>query len=109
MIVKNKKIYFFSLILSEIALTVAECIYPGKFVKYARGDLLVTRWAAFSVFVPNPNGKHRIGRSIDKKAFLEWFSLNLVPEFHIENEKNKDKQTEEVKEIEKEEEKIENN
>jgi hypothetical protein len=63
-------------------ITTAEAVYPGKFVKFVRGRLLIHEWAGFSSFVPDPMGNHRIGLSmIDKTAFLDFFGNALIPHF----------------------------
>eukprot|EP01128_Nolandella_sp_AFSM9_P007467 TRINITY_DN409_c0_g1_i1.p1 TRINITY_DN409_c0_g1~~TRINITY_DN409_c0_g1_i1.p1 ORF type:complete len:490 (-),score=86.35 TRINITY_DN409_c0_g1_i1:95-1522(-) len=61
------------------ALTVAEAVYPGKFVKYERGHILIHRWAGFTSFVPDPLGRHRLSTSVDHLGFLKWFTSQILP------------------------------
>jgi inosine-uridine nucleoside N-ribohydrolase len=62
------------------ALTVAEAIYPERFVEYTEpGNLMVHEWAAFATFVCGDGGPHRIGRAVDAGPFLEMMSSCLSP------------------------------
>ena len=58
------------------ALTVAEAIHPGRFVKYVRGRISVHSDGATS-FSLEPDGPHRVGIDVDKEAFLEWMVPRL--------------------------------
>lgn len=60
------------------ALTVAEAIYPDRFVKYARGHLMIHEWAGFSTFVLDEAGPHRIGVTVAAEEFLEFLSAALT-------------------------------
>ena len=62
------------------ALSTAEAVYPGKFVKYVKGRVMIHEWAGFVSFVLDSNGNHEIGMEVDKDQFLKFFSENLVKE-----------------------------
>jgi hypothetical protein len=76
-------------------LTVAEAVYPGfffcltiflltgRFVKYARGHLMIHEWAGFPTFVLDPKGPHRIGVSISDDDFLMFLTKYLLPTMYI--------------------------
>eukprot|EP01114_Cavostelium_apophysatum_P019209 TRINITY_DN6127_c0_g1_i2.p1 TRINITY_DN6127_c0_g1~~TRINITY_DN6127_c0_g1_i2.p1 ORF type:complete len:420 (-),score=57.91 TRINITY_DN6127_c0_g1_i2:975-2234(-) len=70
------------------ALTVAEAIYPGRFVEYATGHLLIHEWAGFSSFVPDPNGPHKIGVSVKVTEFMEFMTNALL----LRSEEYRDKE-----------------
>lgn len=62
------------------ALTVAEAVYPGRFVTPTpAGYLLVHRWAAFGTFVPRAGGPHRLSAAVDRAAFLPFLTAHLRP------------------------------
>lgn len=62
------------------ALTVAEAVYPGRFVTPTpAGHLLVHRWAAFGTFVPRAGGPHRLSAAVDHAAFLPFLTGHLRP------------------------------
>jgi inosine-uridine nucleoside N-ribohydrolase len=61
-------------------LTVAEAMFPGRFVTFSPpGHLLVHEWAAFSSFVCAPGGPHRIARAVEREPFIELMSASLRP------------------------------
>jgi len=41
-------------------------------------------WAAFTSFVADPKGPHRIGIDIDSLSFLNWFTKNMMPDFALD-------------------------
>jgi len=49
-----------------------------------RGHLMVHEWAAFTTFVADPNGPHRIGASVNAVGFLTWFTKQMIPQFPLE-------------------------
>lgn len=61
------------------ALTLAEAIYPSRFIKYVRGYVVIHEWAAFSTFIPHPDGPHEMGESVDSAAFMAWLRALLAP------------------------------
>jgi hypothetical protein len=78
-------------------LTVGESVYPGRFVQYARGHLMIHEWAGFSSFVLDPLGPHRIGVSVQRDAFLNFLSEHLTRDLvseHQEGDKDKKKMEE---------------
>ena len=46
-------------------ITTAEAVYPGQYVNFVRGRLLIHEWAGFSAFVLDPLGNHRIGKKVE--------------------------------------------
>ncbi|MGC4115142.1 MAG: nucleoside hydrolase [Myxococcales bacterium] len=63
-------------------LTVAEAIYPRRFLQFsAPGHLLVHEWAGFSTFVCGAGGPHRLARTVDAGGFLELLGRRLVPRY----------------------------
>jgi purine nucleosidase len=61
-------------------LTVAEAVYPGRFVEFSEpGCLMVHEWAAFGTFACVPGGKHRMARSVGARPFLDFLSRHLAP------------------------------
>jgi inosine-uridine nucleoside N-ribohydrolase len=61
-------------------LTVAEAMFPGRFVTFSPpGHLLVHEWAAFSSFVCCPGGPHRIASAVERNPFIELLSAALRP------------------------------
>lgn len=66
------------------ALTVAEAVYPERFVEYTEpGHLMIHEWAAFSTFVCSEEGPHRIGRTVRARPFLEMLGSCLMPPENI--------------------------
>ncbi len=62
------------------ALTVAESIYPGRFLDFtAQGHLVVHEWAGFSSFVCAPGGPHRLATAVRADPFVEFLSKRLHP------------------------------
>ena len=60
------------------ALTVAEAVYPGRFLDFTSpGHLLVHEWAGFSTFVRVPGGPHRLGMAVQADPFIEFLSERL--------------------------------
>jgi len=61
------------------ALATAEAVYPGKFVEYVRGHVLIHEWAGFSSFVEDPTGPHRIGVAQKNTVeFLKFMSEKIL-------------------------------
>ncbi|KAJ6235720.1 inosine-uridine preferring nucleoside hydrolase [Anaeramoeba flamelloides] len=60
-------------------LTTTECIYPSRFIKYARGYMRITP-KGNSEFIWDPvNGNHYIGSQFrHPKIWLKWFSYSLL-------------------------------
>jgi hypothetical protein len=48
-------------------------------MKFARGWVIIHEWAAFSTFIPDPDGPHEIGESIEAAKFMEWLRPQLAP------------------------------
>eukprot|EP01122_Echinamoeba_exundans_P008116 TRINITY_DN262_c0_g2_i1.p1 TRINITY_DN262_c0_g2~~TRINITY_DN262_c0_g2_i1.p1 ORF type:complete len:442 (+),score=63.46 TRINITY_DN262_c0_g2_i1:137-1462(+) len=61
------------------ALTLVEAIYPHRYMKFVRGWVIIHEWAAFSTFIPDPDGPHEIGESIEAAKFMEWLRPLLAP------------------------------
>lgn len=57
-------------------LTVAEAA-GETFVTYSPG-LMTVEPDATTVFVPDPNGRHRLGATVDAEEFLRWLSPRLL-------------------------------
>lgn len=61
------------------ALTVAEAIYPDRFVQFNEpGQLMIHEWAGFATFVFDKHGLHRLGRTVEADNFLRFFSETLM-------------------------------
>ena len=61
------------------ALTVAEAVYPGRFVGFgARGHLLIHAWAGFATFVPSSEGPHRLASTVQARPFIDFLSGHLL-------------------------------
>ena len=60
-------------------LTVAEAVYPDRFMKFKEGFLMVHEWGAFPTFVTQPGGPHRIGCEVEKDLFLQFLTKYLRP------------------------------
>jgi inosine-uridine nucleoside N-ribohydrolase len=60
-------------------LALLEAIYPGKYVQYSQGHLLIHEYAGFSSFVADPLGPHRIGivLKVESNEFIKDIS-NLI-------------------------------
>jgi purine nucleosidase len=62
------------------ALTVADAVYPERFVEFTEpGHLMIHEWAAFPTFVCGEGGPHRIGRAVSARPFLELMGTTLMP------------------------------
>jgi len=62
------------------ALTVAEAVYPGRFLDLsAPGHLMIHEWAGFATFVPAPRGPHRLATGVRARGFLEFLSETMPP------------------------------
>ena len=60
-------------------LTVCEAIYPGRFVRYSRGQIVVHQEKGNTSFVLNvDSGPHTVGIESDKPAFLRWLTDVLL-------------------------------
>jgi purine nucleosidase len=60
-------------------LTVAEALYPERFVEYVQGHLMIHEWAGFPTFVMDPLGPHRIGLKVKREEFLAFLAEKLRP------------------------------
>lgn len=61
-------------------LTVAEAVYPDRFITFKEGFLMVHEWGAFPTFVTKPGGPHRIGCEVEKDLFLRFLTKYLRPQ-----------------------------
>eukprot|EP01119_Soliformovum_irregulare_P013078 TRINITY_DN3451_c0_g1_i7.p2 TRINITY_DN3451_c0_g1~~TRINITY_DN3451_c0_g1_i7.p2 ORF type:complete len:190 (-),score=69.79 TRINITY_DN3451_c0_g1_i7:216-785(-) len=62
----------------QLEIQLEKAIFPHRFVKYARGHLMVHEWAGFTSFVLDPKGPHRIGVSVDRDGFLDFLKEKLL-------------------------------
>ena len=58
-------------------LTVCEAVFPGSFVEYTAGRLIVHH-SGHTSFTVEREGPHRLAYLVDRRGFLEWFSSHLV-------------------------------
>src|SRR5690348_1308989 len=60
-------------------LTVAEAIYPGRFLKYTRGHIVIHQERGSSSFVLDcEKGPHVVAIECEAQAFLKWLSELLI-------------------------------
>ena len=64
-------------------LTVHEAVFGNDDlpVYYVNGIFMVHKWAAFSTFIPNENGKHMLGINANRKdvdKFLKFLGKKLI-------------------------------
>ncbi|KAH3761349.1 purine nucleosidase [Pelomyxa schiedti] len=64
-------------------LTISEAVYPGKFVKYSRGHLLVHEWAGYSTFIPNPTGPHLVAESLPNREEFITFISTVMTSYYV--------------------------
>jgi hypothetical protein len=72
-------------------LTTLEGIYPGKYINYIRGHIMIHEWAGFCSFVYDPLGPHRMANNLiteeSSKKFLDDFSEYIIsPIKQLDNE-----------------------
>lgn len=58
-------------------LTVAEAVFPKKFVRYATGRMSVNADGS-TQFVPDPGGPHQAAVRVDTDRFLSWMAPRLL-------------------------------